>query len=211
MFLAKEPSKLEVVNDQNGILVALYRNVKFHPEEVIAEVQFVLNARREMEDFRKQEGLTEIQRVGRWLVRNRLSYGALGRNFGMEGARSSREATWANLRDLNQRLDRTVIEEMPYERCIAHYDKRDTFFFLDPPYLNATPGVYEGWSEEQMTAFADVVEQIKGRWIITVDDSPGTRRIFGKYRLRALKLDNKLATLRLGKSPPLRELIITRR
>ena len=83
VFLAKEPSRFEVINDQNDILVALYRNAKFHVEELIAEVQWILNARREMEDFRTEVGLTEIQRVGRWLVKNRLSYGGLGRHFGI--------------------------------------------------------------------------------------------------------------------------------
>lgn len=211
MFLAKERSKLEVVNDQNGILVALYRNVKFHVEEIIAEVHFVLNSRREMEDYRTEQGLTEIQRVSRWLVRNRLSYGGLGRNFGMEGARTSRLAVQQNLRELSERFDRTIVEQLPYEKCIHHYDKADTFFFLDPPYLDATPGVYAGWTESQMKAFAEVVAKIKGRWMITVDDSATTRRIFKEYRRRKVRLDNKLATLRNGGSPTMAELIITPR
>ncbi len=199
---------MEVINDQNGILVALYRNAKFHVEELIAEIQWILNARREMEDYRTEQGLTEIQRVARWLVRNRLSYGGLGRHFGMEGARSSREATLRNLAELNARLDRTVIEQMPYEKCIAHYDKPNTFFFLDPPYLNADPGVYDGWTEDQMRSFAAVIRSIKGEWVVTVDDSPATRKIFAEHRLRAIKFDNKLATMRNGKTA-MRELIIT--
>jgi DNA adenine methylase len=210
VFLAKERSQLEVINDQNGMLVALYRNAKYHVEELVAEVQWILNARRGMEDFREQQGLTEIQRVARWLVRNRLSYGGLGRNFGMEGARSSRENTLRNLRELNERLDRTVIEQMPYENCIAHYDKPNTFFFLDPPYLNARPGVYDGWTEGQMRALADVIGRIKGSWIITVDDSAATRRIFQGYRLRKLRFDNKLAAMR-SHQVVMRELVITRR
>lgn len=60
VFLAKEPSRLEVINDQNGVLVALYRNAQYHVEEL-------------------QEGLTEIQRVARWLIRNKLSYGGMNR------------------------------------------------------------------------------------------------------------------------------------
>ena len=123
---------------------------------------------------------------------------------------SSREATLHNLAELNQRLDRTVIEKMPYEKCIAHYDKADTFFFLDPPYLNAHPGVYEGWTIEQMQSFADVLAAIKGKWLVTVDDSRGTREIFRGYRFRQVKLDNKLATMRNGKTT-MRELIITRK
>ena len=70
----------------------------------------------------------------------------------------------ALLRDLNARLDRTVIEQLPYEECVRHYDRPDTFFFLDPPYLNANPGVYEGWTLEQMQSLGQLLPEIKGPW-----------------------------------------------
>ena len=209
VFLAKERSKLEVVNDQKDILVALYRNAKYHIEELVCEVQWTLNARSNMEDFRTEQGLTEIQRVARWLVRNRLSYGGMGRHFGFEGARSSREATMRSLRELSERFDRTIIENLPYEKCISHYDKPDTFFFLDPPYLDALPGIYDGWNEAQMREFAGVVRQIRGPWLITVNDCPVTRDIFAGFQLRGTAVDNKLASARLKRKVIMRELLIT--
>lgn len=209
VFLAKEKSRLEVVNDQNNILVALYRNAKYHIEELIAEVHYCLNARSNMEDFRSELGVTEIQRAARWLVRNKLSYGGMGRHFGYEGARASRERVVDALRELSSRFDRTVIENLPYQDCIRHYDKPDTFFFLDPPYLDATPGIYDGWSEVQMRDFAAVVREIRGPWLVTVNDSPATREIFSGFRLRTTALDNKLASARLKTKVVMRELLIT--
>jgi DNA adenine methylase len=211
VFLAKEKSPLEVVNDQNNILVALYRNAKYHVEELIAEVHWILNARSNMEDFRTEQGLTEIQRVARWLVRNKLSYGGMGRHFGYEGARASRERVVNALRELSARFDRTIIENLPYQDCIRHYDKPDTFFFLDPPYLGADPGIYEGWNEEQMRTFAALVREIRGLWLVTVNDSPVTREIFSGFRLRTSALDNKLASARLKTKVIMRELLITPR
>jgi site-specific DNA-adenine methylase len=169
----------------------------------------VLTKRSNMEDFRTEKGLTEIQTVARWLTKNRLSYGGIGTSFGWEGARASREAILAALRELSERLDRTIIESLPYEQCIRHYDKPDTFFFLDPPYLDADPGVYDGWVEDQMREFAQVVAAIRGKWLITVNDSSVTRAIFKGYRLRSTALDNKLASARLKKKVIMRELLIT--
>jgi DNA adenine methylase len=210
VFLAKEPSKLEVINDQNGVLVALYRNAQYHVEELICEIQWTLNARKNLEDFKNEKGLTEIQRVARWFVRNRISYGAKGECFGFEGARSSREYTIAALRSLNQRLDRTVIEQLPYDRCLTHYDKQDTFFFLDPPYLDANPGAYVGWTREQMAALRKLLDRVKGKWVLTVDDSAGTREIFNGMKLKPVAFDNKLVPSHLGRAT-MKELIITAR
>ena len=208
VFLAKERSKLEVINDQNGMLVALYRNAQYHVEELICEIQWILNARRNFIDLGEQKGLTEIQRVARWLVRNHLSYGGMNRNFGYEGARSSREGALQKLRDLSKRIDRTIIEQLPYQDCIAHYDKKDTFFFLDPPYLGADPGAYEGWNEEQMREFAGVLAKIKGPWVVTVNAGRTTRAIFAGYRIRQTAVVNKLA--QIGKKQSIMtELIIT--
>jgi DNA adenine methylase len=207
VFLAKERSKLEVVNDQNGVLVALYRNAQYHVEELICEIQWTLNSRRNFEDFKSDKGLTEIQRVARWFVRNRLSYGAKGECFGYEGARSSREHTIQTLRALNQRLDRTIIEQLPYDHCVRHYDKPDTFFFLDPPYLGANPGVYAGWTVSQMEELRALLPALKGTWLLTVDDSAGTRKIFKDFKFRSVTFANKLVPNRHKKT--MRELIIT--
>jgi DNA adenine methylase len=208
VFLARGPSKLEVINDQNGTLVALYRNAQYHVEELVAEIQWTLNARKNLEDFKEEKGLTEIQRVARWFVRNRISYGAKGLCFGYEGARASRQYAIDSLRELSQRLDRTIIEQLPYEDCVRHYDKRDTFFFLDPPYLNANPGAYAGWTADQMQGLRDLLSEIKGKWILTVDDSPGTRSIFADFKLKGISFDNKLVPSHLGRHT-MRELIIT--
>ena len=210
MFLAKERSKLEVVNDQNGTLVALYRNAQYHVEELICEIQWTLNARKNLVDFQQDNGLTEIQRVARWFVRNKISYGAKGLCFGFEGARGSREQTINALRELNQRLDRTIIEQLPYDECVRHYDKPDTFFFLDPPYLNANPGAYAGWTAEQMEGLCALLNEVKGKWVVTTDDSAGTRSIFKQFRLRGIAFDNKLVPSHLGRHT-MRELIITPR
>ena len=50
----KEVSKNEVYNDINGELVNLFRCVKYHPEAIEKELEFVLNSRETFEDFIKK-------------------------------------------------------------------------------------------------------------------------------------------------------------
>jgi DNA adenine methylase len=211
LFLAKERSALEVINDQNDTLVALYRNAQWHAEELIAEIQWALNARRNFVDFRREQGLTEIQRCARWLICNRISYGGKGENFGLQGARSSRENLMLAIRALRERLDRTIIENLPYEKCVLHYDKPDSFFFFDPPYLRAKPGVYDGWTVEQMRGLRKVIDGLKGSFVLTVDDSPETREIFAGLKIKASAVRNTLAANSAEKQTMMKELFITPR
>ncbi len=195
VLLAKERSDLEVVNDLNGSLVCLYRNVQYHLPALLDEIEWVLNSRKNLEDFIAQPGLTEIQRAARWLIRNKISFAGKMTSFGVcrkggGGASASRAGITEALRAFNARMDRVMVENLSYERCIKLYDAPETFFFMDPPYLNSDPSSYEGWNEEQVSAFRERVEGIKGQWLLTLDDSPFNRRLFKGLRIKAIKTYN---------------------
>ncbi len=65
LTLAKEPSKVEVINDINRELVNLYRYAQFHIDALVAEVEFTLNARADLEALIEQPGLTGLQQAAR--------------------------------------------------------------------------------------------------------------------------------------------------
>jgi DNA adenine methylase len=209
VFLAKERSQIEVINDINGDLVALYRNVQYHVDAIVSEIEFALNARQNMVDYRAQRGLTEIQRAGRWFVCNKISWAGNGSSFGCQGAHASRRNAMDAVLALHERLDRTVIEQLPFDRCVKNYDRKDTFFFFDPPYLDANPGAYRGWSKEEMQHLREVLDGLKANWVLTVDDSKETRKIFAEFQLRQISTFNKIKNVRLAGASIMRELLIT--
>jgi DNA adenine methylase len=186
--------------------------VQHHVDAVVGEIEFVLNARQNLIDFKEQKGLTEIQRAARWFVRNRISFGGNGDSFGCQGARASRRHALDALLDLNGRLDRVIIEAVPYQQCLDIYDRKETLFFIDPPYIGANVKAYAGWKIEQMRELRSVIEKLKGRWILTVDDSAGTRSVFAGFKLRKIVTVNAL-NQRLqpnNRKQAMRELLITR-
>ena len=63
VLLAKPPSEHEVINDLDGDICNLYRQTKYHCEELIREMQWMLESRQDFDDFKAQPGLTEIQRA----------------------------------------------------------------------------------------------------------------------------------------------------
>jgi DNA adenine methylase len=213
VLLAKERSKVEVINDLNGDLVALYRNLQHHLPELLREMDFLFSSRQTLHDFIAQPGITEIQRAARFLLKNRTSFGggmtsfAVARTAGGGGGFSR-----AKMSDLigraHDRLDGVVVEHLSYERCLELYDSPDTFFFVDSPYLNSPTGAYDGFNEQDVRNLHKRVSKLKGKWIVTIDDSPLARDLFQDCKLTALVTKSGCVNKRLRADKTFGELII---
>lgn len=210
VLLAKERSNIEVLNDADGDLVTFYRCVRFHTDPLLTELEFVLNSRREFYDLAAQPGLTDIQRAARWFFRNRNCFrGGNLKSFGVSatsggGATSSRAARLEAIRQLNVRLDRVVVENLDWQKCVDLYDRPTTFFFLDPPYTDCGASLYAPWTEADVLALRERLRRTKGRWIVTLNDSPAIRSIFAGLEMQGVSRPKGIG----GKGRPYGELII---
>jgi DNA adenine methylase len=214
VLLAKPRSHVEVINDCNGDLVSLYRSLQYHLPELLREIDCMFASRKVLKDFIAQPGITEIQRAARFLVKNKTSFGGGMTSFAVAktrggGAGFSRERHTVLLGEAHHRLDKVVVENLPYERCLELYDARASFFFLDPPYLNSDAGAYAGWNEKQMREFRRRVDRLKGQWLVTVDDSAFNRELFKDCRMEAVESQNKRVNNRRLPDAKFGELVIT--
>lgn len=212
VFFAKERSPHEVINDINRDLVAFCRNAKLHLDELLAQMTLVLNSRQEFQDLRSQPGHTEIQRAARWFIRHRLSFGGMGSTFAVTRTQSlpSRAEREIAIASLSRRLDRTTVENLPWERVLELYDSAETFFFLDPPYLDGGGAAYEGWSEHELARFCERVKQLRGTWMVTFQDCPQIREHLAAYTIRAVSRANGIGNngkVRVGRQ--YHEVIVT--
>lgn len=211
VLLAKPRSSIEVLNDLNGDLVTFYRCVRFHPEPLLTELEFVLNSREEFKDFASQPGLTDIQRAARWYFRSKVCFrGAALETFGVSptsvgGASSSRSARMESIRLLNLRLDRAIIENMDWKRMLDVYDRPSSFFFLDPPYTDCDAGMYASWTAADVLAMRQRLDRLRGKWLVTLNDSPTIRQIFAGCQIKGVVRPKGIG----GKGKAYGEVIIT--
>ena len=214
MLLAKPRAKVEVVNDLNGDLIALYRNVQFHLPALSAELDCLVSSRKNFDDFIAQPGLTELQRAARFLLVNLTSFGGNMHSFGVAktaggGVRFDKNVIGAVMGPVRERLNGVVIENISYERCFDNYDSADSFFFIDPPYLDTKQKAYASWSQDDMRLFRRRVEKLKGKWIVTLNDVPFNRELFSDCTIKATETQNRLGNQRTSKGKILGEIIIT--
>ena len=212
VLLAKDRSPVEVVNDINGNLVALYRNLQFHLPALLNELDWLFTSRDNLFDFIKQPGLTELQRAARFLFVNRTSFSGGMTSFGVSKTASmgfKHEAVGELIGRAHNRLEGVVVENIPFERCFKNYDSADSFFFCDPPYQNAPTGTYAGWDEKQLQHFRSEVGRLKGRWVVTLNDSEYIRDLFKGCRLKPVVTRNQAVNRRTHGKATFGELIIT--
>jgi DNA adenine methylase len=197
LLFAREPAKVEVLNDINGELVRLYRVVAHHLDEFVRHFRWALTSREMFRWAKLQhvDALTDIQRAARFFYLQRLAFGgkAQGQTFG--GGTSPKRINLLRLEEdlsaAHLRLHGVVIESLPWDECIRRYDTPASLFFLDPPYWQ-TEGYGVPFPLEQYEAMANLLAGLKGRAILTINDHPDMRRIFDCFASRTVPIRYKI-------------------
>lgn len=198
LLCAKPKSSAEVINDKNSELVNLYRIVKYHLPALFTELDWCLNSREEFNDFKQKRGLTDVQRAARWMLRMKNGFGGAPDHFGRArqgggAAHSSKKGRLALLRAFNARLDSVVIENLDWQECIRLYDSKTAVFFCDPPYTTGVAS-YGAWTIDDLARFREEgLDQMKGTWILTIDDTPANRGLFRDCDIREFSRANGIS------------------
>lgn len=214
ILFKKEPSKAEIINDINADLVALYRVVRHHLDEFIRYFRWILLARDEFERFRAEnpETLTDIQRAVRFYYLTKTSHGSrvYKPTFGVSttgGPRLNLLRIEEELSAAHLRLARVVIENQPYSAFVERYDRPHTFFYIDPPYYGCED--YYGkdiFAREDFQRLADQLADIRGKFLLSINDTPEIREIFRAFNIREVHTRYSVGSADRGK--PVHELLV---
>lgn len=105
------------------------------------------------------------------------------------------------------RLVGTTVENLPWDTCLARYDRAHTFFYLDPPYWQ-TEGYGVPFEWEQYERLSDAMRICKGKAMLSINDHPDIRRQFDGLVMHDLGIKYSVANAQ-GKPIESRELVIT--
>lgn len=175
-------------------LITLYRAVQNHPDELHRQFKFALVARDEFDRLMRAvpDTLTDIQRAARYLYLQRTCYGGRvrQRTFGTVTTGRPRLNLFTlevTLEEAWRRLAQVLIECMDFRELIPRYDRPHTLFYLDPPYWDIV-GYEHNFVEQDFIDLADVLTGIKGRFLMSVNDTPEVREIFDRFEIEEVTL-----------------------
>lgn len=144
-------SKLEVYNDRHSGVTDFYRCMRDRAlfERLCAWLDCTLHSREEFITNRDtwENILDPVERAGRWFAMVNYSFSSLGRNWGRStggagGLAGKIRNGIKNLPEIHERFKCVQIENADWRRILHDYDSYDTVFYLDPPYVDSTKGIY---------------------------------------------------------------------
>jgi DNA adenine methylase len=187
-------ARVEVINDWSRDVATFFRVLQRHYVAFLEMMKFQLTTRSEFERLSKTDPdtLTDLERAARFLYLQRVAYGGkvAGQNFGVSlttPARFDITRLAPMLEELHTRLAGVVIERLGYAEFIQRYDRKEALFYLDPPYYGSE-GDYGAdlFNRSDFGAIEGVLRHLKGRFILSLNDHPEVRRLFGAYRIEGV-------------------------
>ncbi len=195
LFARPEPAKTEVLNDLDREVVTFFRVLQHHLVEFCSTFKWAINSR---EMFKWLEGtdpdsLTDIRRAARFYYLQRLAFGGkrVGQTYGVavgRGPRINFVRLEEDLSEYHQRLAQVVVECLPWQECLRRYDRPETLFFLDPPYWETEGYATPPLELADYRTLAAALASLRGKAILTLNDHPDMRQIFGRFRSEAVDL-----------------------
>lgn len=206
---------VEVINDLSGDVTTLFRVLQEHYPYFIDMLRWRLTSRAEFERLLAlpPDRLTDMQRAARFLYLQRLTFGGKvrGRSFGVDRRSPGRfDVTKLEpmLADIHERLAGVIIEQLPYAEVIRRYDGPETLFYLDPPYWNCERDYGDGFAREDFERLAEQLSGIAGRFILSINATPGARDVFGRFDIDEVETTWTLSTASAGGGKRVTELIV---
>jgi DNA adenine methylase len=170
-----------IYNDINNMLVALYRHVKEHPEQLATIISLLPYSRayyRIVRDLLKanQDFGSLVAAALIFYTFNSTFHGSVMRKgfaYAIEPkhneARAFRGRAWAIVKYAEMWKD-IVIENLDFREVIKKYDSERTVFYLDPPYPDRAEDYYgTPFTADDLREMATMLDGIKGRFLLKLD------------------------------------------
>ncbi|MFQ5976745.1 MAG: DNA adenine methylase [Candidatus Heimdallarchaeota archaeon] len=191
-----DPAISEVYNDLNRELANLFWVIQNQFGDFYAKLFWSVRARAIWEEWKQIEAssLDRVTRAVRYFYLLRTSFSGKQdfASFAVNYDRQNRKILVPPLSALykvHHRFQRVLIEALSYEEFIPRYDRPGVLFYLDPPYeVTATDSSYYAysWPLPEHGKLRKVLEDVKGKWLLSYNDSPRIRQLYADFIIEQL-------------------------
>lgn len=204
----KIPKISEVVNDINGELINLHRVIKTFPASFSNMLSGLLVSRQMFEDFKNRRLMPKnrIERAVFFYYCLTYSFASKGDSFAMPKSRPAKRL-YKDFSVWSKRLSSVCIENLSFEKLIKEYDRAETLFYLDPPYMG-TEDYYKntlGFGKKEHELLAEILKNIKGKFILSYNDTPKVRGLYKGFNFKEVSTQY---TLNIKARREVREVLI---
>ena len=176
VFWAKEPAKVEFINDKNAEVINFYKVLKQRFNDLKKEVDLTLHSEFQQKQakaiYLSPTGHSEVKRAwALWVLSHQSFYSILNNTWKCSKSRSLgkqiQDRKEAFTDDYSKRLERTSIFCRDALDAIRKADHEDAFHYIDPPYFNADMGHYGGYTKMDFETLLQLLSTLKGKFMLS--------------------------------------------
>jgi DNA adenine methylase len=182
IFFEKPKSPVEVINDTNKEIINFYRTVQNDFVSLEKEIKITLHSRdlhrKASVIYNNPDMFSEIKRAWAfWTLASQSFASIIDGHWGYDIGKHTTSVKVTNKRqafteDYAIRLQTVQIECTDAIRIIKSRDRKDSFFYCDPPYYNSDCGHYDGYTIEDFEMLLRTLSGIKGKFLLSSYPSP---------------------------------------
>lgn len=177
VFFAKQPSKVEVLNDTNRELMNFYKVVQNDYVGLEKEIRITLHSRdlhrKAAVIYNNPDMFSEIKRAWAvWVLSSQSFAGNLDNSFGFDLSKNTTSKKIHNNKERFTEEYAIRLQDVQLESSDAIYiiksrDTENSFFYCDPPYVGSNCGHYDGYTQSDFDSLLDTLSNIKGKFLLS--------------------------------------------
>ena len=208
VFFKKDKVDYEVINDLDDNLINEYKML-MQVDNYVKKHE--LNTIPLLQDFIRKPEYDNIQdQFTNCLIRrcNGFSSRPINKNTSKVYKPSDPNKKLKNLHKYQERLKDVIITSVDYKIVLDRHDSKDCLFYLDPPY-EGCKSIYN-INKIDYGELAKSLKKLKGKFVMSLNDSPNIRLKFKDFKFKILKLRTyapKSPKTKLGGKPRVEILI----
>lgn len=164
----------EVINDLDKDVYKILNGLKTRSKYINNNIHRTISRQHFDSIKNKKDVLSTLEKI-------KMSFFNQGKSFN-----NSKEGDkiMTDFKPYGERLKNTIILNETFEKVIKQYDSTETFFYLDPPYESEEKKDYKDYVEP--IDVYDALKNIKGKFMLSYNDSKNIRKIFSKYNIKTI-------------------------
>ena len=176
VFWAKPPIDVEIINDNNGLVVNFYEQLKTNFNQLKKAIDATPYSRdvysKAMVVYKNAYLFSPVIKAWAFWVATIQGFSNKIGSWRSSQPRTKEAILNFNKKilitnELSKRLELVQIENMDAIDLIKSKDSPTTFFYLDPPYVGANQGHYGGYTQEHFVNLLDTLSKLKGKFILS--------------------------------------------
>jgi DNA adenine methylase len=168
------PKHLEIVNDLDNDMYRIFKGIQMYGYHLRERLPKTLITKEQFINLKNKKDIISL------ILRYKISYMGAGKYINPSIKSTPFKTTKFN--ELQERLKNVNIFNEDFTTIINQFNNKKAFFYLDPPYEE---------SKDYPNAVNPIdvynaVKKIKGKFMLSYNDSPLIRNIFKNYNIQSI-------------------------